>query len=169
MSVITFGTVIHGTLRNEDLLPAFLSVLERLDGPAHIRFMAELYNDRGEYRANWGEFGSQDVDDVQDAINNAIDLPFVTFGAHQGDGSDFGFWVEMGAMEDAIQYGEIAQIPAGVSWFTVDGQVYYQPDPISPRLEPAEGGDSPNYVLAVNDHGNCTLYDMDGEEIWSVV
>ena len=32
------------------------------------------------------------------------------FGAHEGDGSDYGFWVGWGALDDAVHEGDVIKI-----------------------------------------------------------
>jgi len=94
------GTVIHGTLRNEDLIPAFFEELERRDPDARDT----LLND-WEHMFDPNENGyvlRTDLDNTEDqdyflweALWGALDRiapKGYYFGAHPGDGSDFGFW-----------------------------------------------------------------------------
>lgn len=87
------GTVIRGTLRPEDLIPAFRKELAILRDSC--RANVELPPN-----PDW-----KDADDVDEVLTNLFDqldllAPaahhfhfFVDFfGAHPGDGSDFGFW-----------------------------------------------------------------------------
>lgn len=83
------GTLISGTMRDEDLGPAFLDVLEEIDP------------DRAaEFRADWAEVVVADWEheDATEAVFELFDAldaaaPYgVYFGATEGDGSDFGFW-----------------------------------------------------------------------------
>ena len=95
----TPGAIIHGTLRPQDLLRAFAIELERLSNGAippivtEARGFAELHDlyDDGEADAN-------DIAGADEVIKNLIEyLDELApeghfFGAHPGDGSDFGFW-----------------------------------------------------------------------------
>lgn len=92
------GTVSHGTLREEDLIPAFADLLERLATEAQkVEVKADEHIDlankaRGlilerespEAIAEW-------VNDLFDALDTYAPAGH-SFGAHEGDGSDFGFW-----------------------------------------------------------------------------
>lgn len=85
------GTVSHGTLREEDLIPAFLDALAGLGcqdaDVAEIRRRVE----GGDY-----DFTSEDaIWDLNDVLFDRLNDHAPEghyFGAHPGDGSDFGFW-----------------------------------------------------------------------------
>lgn len=93
------GTVSHGTLRLEDLLPAFLDTLQALDaeqgaehapevaGILHDLATADMYGRRTEAdeRALWA------MEALDDAISAALPAGW-HFGTTEGDGSDFGIW-----------------------------------------------------------------------------
>jgi hypothetical protein len=82
-AVIKVGTVSYGTLRPEDLIPVFVNELRRL-GHAATHFDAEWLVENPEDAA-WL------LADLFDALNDvAPDGTY--FGAHEGDGADFGFW-----------------------------------------------------------------------------
>jgi hypothetical protein len=102
----TLGTVSHGTLRSEDLLGKFLFTLEEIDPKAGARFNAELIEygfghsmcgacgmgNREEWPEGFDDDTAQEIiHDMMDAINAACPNG-IYFGAHYGDGSDFGFW-----------------------------------------------------------------------------
>ena len=75
-------------------------------------------------------------------------LPYFYFGAHPGDGADYGYW-----LSEDFEY-------------EFDGKK------ISDLSELTEE-DKGQEVLHINDHGNMTLYWCDAkgnlEEIWAVV
>ena len=110
---IELGTLIHGTLRNEDLLPAFRNELHNLSDGQHP--LVELF-DRTVETEPWldwysvdirladiapedQEYASELVNDLMDALNEyAPDGCY--FGSIEGDGSDFGFWADEEDDED---------------------------------------------------------------------
>ncbi len=105
MSNIEIGTVSHGTLRPIDLLDTFERLLTRLD-PEWVAGMSEdLRIARNAFDGTYAGDSSYSADDtVQadeagqatlDALIDRLDElapDGVRFGAHEGDGSDFGFW-----------------------------------------------------------------------------
>lgn len=100
------GTVSHGTLRTCDLIRAFSGALRTVDDFRHVRRMD--WDERDRVRALLADADSilatgdgWDVDDVDDADGVIEELSALlnefapvgySFGAHDGDGSDFGFW-----------------------------------------------------------------------------
>lgn len=102
------GTLIHGTMRNADLIPTFLKALSDTDD--YIDLLEEVPADAWEKDEN-GEVvkvnGERKPDesnefwDSGDAIEVANDLidalcdnapDGMYFGTTEGDGSDYGFW-----------------------------------------------------------------------------
>jgi len=83
-------TVIHGTLRAEDLVSAFTDEYERLGGrPSNVElFRSHLLLEEGESREDELHY---DVEDLFSLLNE-LAPEGTSFGAHEGDGSDFGFW-----------------------------------------------------------------------------
>jgi hypothetical protein len=155
------GSISHGTMRTEDLIPIFVETLDDLkqaeslsDSPDTERY-ARLDNmlSEIEQRIKRGEYyGSADAFCDFEALFEALDEfppPFCFFGAHEDDGADYGFWLSDDAIQDAIHDGEIVKVDAGDEW-----------------LEDV----SADYVLEVNDHGNMTLFDTrTRQELWSIV
>ena len=139
---VQLGSISHGTMRSEDLIPVFLDELETLAREAgEIDRFTPLKEDEDERE---DEQGYLLVDYLFDALNEYAP-PFVYFGAHPGDGSDYGFWADIESAQEQCEY-------------VGDG-------------EPGEGFQGE--WLHVNDHGNAALYvrDEDGndEEVWPVV
>ena len=142
------GSVSEGTLRGQDLLPEFTDQLKRFE-PTH-KLVAEAYT----LMAEWGSEDPEEDDQIDELVNEIQDAlqaycpPFVSFGAHPGDGADFGFWPEMESLEEARRYSNKR-----------DGDYEYLQDD--------------NVWCQVSDHGNVTILADDngqpGEEIWSVV
>ena len=98
------GSICSGTLRTEDLVNAFVDALDRLKAAESLspwwnpdRFarlddlLAEVERERTEHGYYHGDLCADHLERMQDALNGyAPDGHF--FGAHPGDGADFGFW-----------------------------------------------------------------------------
>jgi len=96
---IISGTIIHGTLRPQDLIPAFTEALSLVDPTGYAQWTisapfgivpAHALEDDG---AEWWQ--SEDCPHTLEALFDALDAAAPEgfyFGAHEGDGSDFGFW-----------------------------------------------------------------------------
>lgn len=115
-------SISHGTMRNEDLIPAFVSELEdrqndnlyTTDGDevAMVAMNARITDLLAGIESRMeddGYFDSEDADyDLEslfDALNEYAGEGF-TFGAHPGDGSDYGYWPipeEPGEYTDEVQ------------------------------------------------------------------
>lgn len=84
--VATPGTVSEGTLRYEDLAPAFLGALEQLEpGSDRYKSLAKAVKAITSER-KW---------DVLDKLLEALEEhagPGLYFGSHSGDGALYGFW-----------------------------------------------------------------------------
>ena len=96
------GTVSYGTLQTYSLLYAFWRTLVEMDGTGRYadlaRRVADLLTDlKGRDEASaWTDDETDDAaylvnEELPDALN-ALAPDGYTFGAHEGDGSDFGFW-----------------------------------------------------------------------------
>jgi hypothetical protein len=150
---VHLGTISHGTLRPEDLIPAFAAELARI---------TEFDIDRADTDycgliIEAQEIEDFDDDDCREVLANLEDAlntfapDYCYFGACPGDGADFGFWL----CEDWQQQAED------------DGVLF-----VSDLAEVPE--DFPGGLIAhVNDHGNAALYLQDytgaRREVWSVV
>ena len=152
-----FGTVSHGTLRTEDLLDSFARELEwqvqrnadyfQSDDAARLQrdHLLSLVWDARECDPE-----SEDADYlVNESLPDALQAfapAYGYFGAHPGDGSDFGFWLSDDELADfdGLQVADTSEVPE----------------------------DYNGEVLHVNDHGNATLYAAERgqlSEVWSVV
>ena len=96
MNKIVVGSVISGTMRPADLIPAFFDVLHAYDPEAADRVAQD-----------WAEFLGEDVDPniwqqdseatdwLLEALFDTLDVIAPAgyyFGSHPGDGSDYGVW-----------------------------------------------------------------------------
>lgn len=130
------GSVSSGTLATEDLMEAFMWEVNHL-APG-------VYNDLLEECGNClnSEDDKEPNINVQRLIDILTDLapPYCYFGAHEGDGADFGFWPMMGVIEDL------------------------------PRVENSEQAKALGEDCAfVNDHGNVTVFDGNGAVLLELV
>lgn len=151
---VSLGSISHGTMRPEDLIETFADVLESLDvDKAYTDLIQECNAMMG--RLDEGDLTEKEIDDLGYLINeqlfdalNEFCPPYTYFGAHPGDGADYGFWPAIDALqEDLDQAIDI----------TIEGNEY--------KLLPDDG-----LLVEVSDHGNVTLYQIaTGPEIWSCV
>ena len=99
MTTINVGTVSHGTMRPQDLIPAFLDCLAEVWPEAYEGYMVAAFGPIPAYVQDEGDdsewWDSEDahylLDGLFDALNEAAPEGYY-FGAHPGDGSDYGFW-----------------------------------------------------------------------------
>lgn len=104
MSKVDFtGSVSHATMREQDLLPAFMDVLEDHDEAAWYQiktaFTVEFdmtydqFLDLPEDDDRWRSEALAYIlnEDVYNAMQEIAPDGYY-FGAHPGDGSDYGFW-----------------------------------------------------------------------------
>jgi len=150
----TLGTVSHGTLRPEDLLESFAYELRQL-GP-RIALLDEydaLPDDPDEWTDEQEETASELVNNMIDALNEHAPA-FCYFGAHPGDGSDFGFWFDNDAFEDSRRFKECIDL---------DG--HDEQEEIAALIAASDAC----YACFVNDHGNVTIYGADGAILIEVV
>lgn len=154
MKNINIGSVSHGTMREEDLIPDFLSELES-QRPLHrqhrklVREIESRLNAAEDTEDGTPYFDCEDagydLEKLFDALNEYC-APYFYFGSHPGDGSDYGYWLSEGFEQDfeGLKVNDLSEVPRG---FTGE-------------------------VLIVNDHGNMSLYAYSrgrGREIWAVV
>ena len=139
---VNIGTLIHGTLRNEDLLDAFGNELSRIDPTHEYAGEAAKLLESPEIDFE-NEAGSELVNLLIDALNEYAPL-HTYFGSIEGDGSDFGFWASPESFEDCHIVGTPTDSEISMD---LDCEIY----------------------IHTNDHGNVTVYDLERNEIWSAV
>lgn len=194
------GSVSSGTMKPEDLIPAFLDALAECASLADTIRTPEQER-IGEMCAGIEEYESAEYWDSDQAIHDLQELedelgnfaaPYCYFGAAEGNGADYGFWISWESVEYAIETGELVTVAAGLEWSPVVWREHYQLAADCPlailadRLEedgtPCDDfdrdtvaaiiralADGAEGVLESNDHGNATLYTPEGEEVWSCV
>lgn len=82
-------SVSHGTMRTEDLIPTFHNVLHDIDPERAERLQADIAYTVLNHSEN------VDADDILHELFDILDEyspDGYYFGAHVGDGSDYGYW-----------------------------------------------------------------------------
>jgi hypothetical protein len=111
-----------------------------------VRSIQSRINRAGSDDAYWqDEVSDFDLEELFDILNNHS-LPYFSFGAHEGDGADYGYWLSSSFEEDfdGLKVSDLSEVPTSYS----------------------------GEVLHVNDHGNLSLYAYSrgrGREVWGVV
>jgi len=147
---VQIGSISSGTLRTEDLLEAFAWELSYLLGDDMTRSQRNLLaaSANVDLEANQGE-GDALVDELIDALSE-LAPPLTYFGTLEGDGADFGFWPDHGAIEYNRGFRRNPVI--------VDDKEFLPEDEV---------------WMHVSDHGNVTVYEdhngAPGAELWSAV
>lgn len=149
---VTIGSISSGTHRPADLIPAFADELERIGkGTALTVFAREAIKRAREWCVADDEFtadersdheltGSELVQDLEECLSDHA--PEATyFGAHEGDGADFGFWPCWEALDELPTVNDPGDVENHLG-------------------EPCK---------FVNDHGNVTVYNADGSVAWDCV
>jgi hypothetical protein len=153
----TIGSISSGTLRTEDLLDSFAAELNRLIAPSWppvigsqperelIRAAHRLLNSQDDDHRDrkWEESASALVDDLLDGLNEWAP-EFCYFGAHPGDGADYGFWPDHDRINDEI-LAHAVEVQKGEFIYADEmGEAYH---------------------VSINDHGNMTIRDILMNEI----
>ena len=152
----SIGSVSHGTLRTEDLLPDFVSLLRELGYRGKRNGAYDRASRIANLSARHGEIPEGLREEADELVNDLCDLldgfapEFCYFGTHPGDGSDFGFW----ASENWRELAEDDGCPI-----------------VSDGSELPEGfANGPWFQMS--DHGNLALYFRTGgadSEVWATV
>lgn len=152
MKKADFGSVSSGTMRNQDLIPAFCSELRSLGHRSKLLTRIESRFDR----AINGEFGEDDEYFQNEVcyfdLKSLCDMlqehapQYAYFGSHPGDGADYGFWLseEFESEYDGLKVDDLSKV----------------------------SNDYRGEFLEINEHGNMTLYWKSSRkltEIWSLV
>ena len=166
------GTVSSGTMREEDLIPDFccrLSQLARQSGirpakarRAHLALVKKIERRIEDEREFIDGTADDDLESLFDALHEYSAL-YSYFGAHPGDGADYGWWLLENWDKDFRTLDTITtQHDCGVGF--------------GDSLKVSDLADVPSWyrgeVAVVNDHGNVTLYIKTCRTlraVWSVV
>ena len=146
------GSISQGTLRAEDLLAAFSAELSYLiqdvEHPGNKQTYQELIDEAESDSLDY------DIEEAGEILGELIlalkELapPYCYFGAHEGDGSDFGFWPCMDSINELPRLKD---------------------DPNDERSFSDQAKSLGEDCVFVNDHGNVTVYGGDGSVILELV
>jgi hypothetical protein len=164
------GTISEGTLKTEDIGNNLIWHMDRLDLDKNdlntFNKLKKEFSEALEYISDKAiknvvaGANPEALDYIFDEIKEIADNytpDYCYLGMHAGDGADFGVWVVSELFEDTTQGG-------------YDGMVYRSTVHTNGVDEPVPA--EYTHYLAVNDHGNCTLWSRNGEawnECWSIV
>ena len=158
------GTISEGTLKTEDIGTNLIWHMDRLDLDTNdlntFKKLKKEFSEEIEHLEESEDEYSEKLENIFDEIKEIADNytpDYCYLGMHQGDGADFGVWPDPDLF-----------IPTSQGGF--DGFVFTSTIETNSVEEhvPAEY----THYLAVNDHGNCTLWARDGDtwkECWSIV
>ena len=142
------GSVSTGTMRTEDLMPAFadeLSTLEMSETGVQLLADVEKFLGSPEALPGWDSEEAQWLmQELFDDLDNHAPL-HIRFGSHDGDGADFGFW--------PTDFDDCHRI----------------------TIDQGKNGDHTfvdtecNLLVETNDHGNMTVKELGGKIIWDCV
>src|SRR5690606_28187904 len=112
MTRVRLGTVMHGTWRTEHWILAFLEELEAIDRDRADSFWERIPAEAFEDLENdwWDSEEAQWILEELFDVLNEFAPPYCYFGANEGDGSDFGFWIDRFSLEEAIENGEVLKV-----------------------------------------------------------
>ena len=163
MAEFQLGSISTGTLRTEDLIPAFTYTMGELThnpisntSKYPNEAMAKLWDEAIHLigTTEWWTIDPEDsgvdglLNDLTDALNELCP-PFVYFGTLEGDGADFGFWPDRDRLNEELQWE----------------RDHYPDDSVPDELTLDDDG----VIVQVSDHGNVTVMDMERNVLWSVV
>lgn len=114
------GTVSESTTNHEDLIPEFAKELQTAMKRYLWQGMTDEESAFAEYReliaaAKACDMESDEACDILESLSQALNdfaPPFAYFGAHEGDGADFGFWpiCDAETLQDARDSGYRVEI-----------------------------------------------------------
>jgi hypothetical protein len=141
---VELGSISSGTMRKDDLIPTFVYEILRIDPENRValEIQEKMNNDENYYKSEDSDYDLNES--LFDELNELCDIPYSYFGAHPGDGSDYGFWIDTERVDSDLRYGELKNVDDVEESFL---------------------------AVEVNDHGNMTLYryHLEREEVWGVV
>lgn len=141
---LPLGSISWGTMRADDVGPRLMRALKAVDPERAIQLEAE-------------QSGIEDEEERElfvwetlfDALNDYVP-PYTYFGAHEGDGSDYGVWVSNDSLDDDLRYDNPEELRA-----------IKKGDPVVPGT---------GYIVVVDGAGDYTalLDGATGRELWRI-
>lgn len=156
---LPIGTISSGTLRPEDLIPAYADALSGIRLSAHDRQQVRSIVREYEQCAALGDTDETLNDDLVDELRMIAEnyVPAYCYvGSTDGDGAEIGVWPSWEAIDDDARSSNTGSIARASKTHTARELAHHGQD----------------YALEVNDHGNTTLYRRAGRrwvECWAVV
>ena len=141
MAQFQLGSISTGTLRTEDLLEAFHSTIAESGTPPALA--EDGYADGGK------AYSDEELLEVYTEQLESLCPPFVYFGTLEGDGADFGFWVDFDAIDESCARKH--------------HRCTHNPDTGEIVLE-----DESVIVHVSRVYGDVTVMDMERNVLWSV-
>tara|TARA_R110002012_G_scaffold306476_1_gene511211 strand:- start:203 stop:700 length:498 start_codon:yes stop_codon:yes gene_type:complete len=158
------GSISEGTLKTEDIGNNLIWHMDRLDldntDLVLFKKLKKEFSEEIEHLEESEEEYSEKLENIFDEIKEIADNytpDYCYLRMHENDGADFGVWVVSELFEDTRQG-------------SYDGMVYRSTVHTNGVDEPVP--EEYSHYLAVNDHGNCTLWSRDGDswkECWAIV
>ena len=147
-TTLDIGSVSSCTMRTEDLIPAFVWECNHLrlsrSERATVREIEKRMRAPDYYDSEDSDY---DLNEDPFTILDSHCPPYCYFGAHEGDGSDYGVWFASESFDEDCRSGEVlkvsdlGEVPAGHS----------------------------GMVAQVSDHGNLELYRAVNGRLYSVL
>jgi hypothetical protein len=153
-TTLDLGSVSCATMRPEDLIPVFLDLATSLrlsrSERRHVAEITRAAEQEEYYRSD--DAADEDLATLFDVLE-AHTPDYTYFGAHPGDGADYGVWPVQDLFLDRHEGGYDGYV-------SMTGRDAAKPDH--------------THALEFTDHGNATLYRRIGKrnqwkEVWSVV
>lgn len=144
-TTLTIGSIISGTHKIDELLEAYIDTAHNLeltrDERKQVDKIAKSFAKKF--------YSVDDLDDLTLILESHCPV-YTYFGAHEGDGADYGVWVSHDTIEADVR----------------DGFAGKGPDKPNASAAPY------NHFIQINDHGNVTVWRKAHTrwvEVWSVV
>ena len=160
-NTITLGSISHGTLRHQDLIPTFISTLQKYGVDPYDELSTEakssstFFDDHDYWNSEQSTWDLEELITKLESLANTVEnTPMcLYFGTHEGDGSDFGFWFDEEQFDNAVDGGLIVHKPS--SW-------------VANHDELVELGKTYSCLAIGEKDGVLALYDLeDYSEIWN--
>ena len=165
------GSISSGTLLTADLISAFVSELDYLtQDQSHAALLDEANK--------WLEQDedARDEEEGHDLANLLFDAldehapPYCYFGAHEGNGSDFGFWPSWECIDELPCISDPSEHPVALAeTIAREAKICDWPEVRKAAQKLLDSDATGQDCKFVNDHGNVTVYGADGSVLLELV